>query len=145
MREVRSKKDKIKIHSNDESPGFYSFSNKEPDFENITDNYLSRLFKYIPTEIIGVFIVTDSILKSQEYYNVILGLIVFVTLLIITPVYLFKVQQVTKYSQLVISSLCFVVWSFSIGGPFVAASWYDPIQSALLLPVFTLLISLYEA
>jgi hypothetical protein len=61
-----------------------------------------------------------------------------------TPLYLFFVQKVKKAKQLILSTLSFAVWVFALGGPFTLLSWYDPLYGALLLPVFTFTISLFQ-
>ena len=65
--------------------------------------------------------------------------------LILTPLYLCRVQKVMKISQLIISTVSFAVWVFALGGPFSLCSWYDPVYGAVLLPVFTLTVAIAEA
>lgn len=46
----------------------------------------------------------------------------FIILLIITPIYIWRVTTVTELppavSQIIISTLLFAVWLFALGGPF---------------------------
>jgi hypothetical protein len=63
--------------------------------------------------------------------------ITFGLLLVLTPVYLWRVSHVTKTVQLVIATISFAVWVFSLGGPFAFFPWYQPIYGAVLLPLYT--------
>jgi len=38
-----------------------------------------------------------------------------------------------------------VVWVFALGGPFALCGWYNPVYGSILLPVFTLLVAIWEA
>ena len=109
----------------------------------IPDNYISRLFKYIPSEIVAIYLSIDTIFKSTNITQCILhtlSWIVFLVLLILTPFYLWRVTKVTKTTQLVISTLSFVVWVFALSGPFAFLSWYQPVYGSVLLILFTFLI-----
>jgi hypothetical protein len=55
------------------------------------------------------------------------------------------VQKVLKLQQHFISLLSFIVWAFALGGPFALYSWYNPVYGSILLPVFTLLVAIWEA
>ena len=103
------------------------------------DDYKDRLLKYIPSEVISVFLLTDSLIRSAPNSSPknILGWIVFACLLLMTPVYLAMVMHVTRLSQLTISTIAFVVWVFAIGGPFAQLRWYSPLYGGVLLPLFT--------
>jgi hypothetical protein len=50
-----------------------------------------------------------------------------------------------KLQQHVISLFSFVVWAFALGGPFALCGWYNPVYGSILLPVFTLLVAIWEA
>lgn len=111
------------------------------------DDFTDRLLKYIPAEVVGVFLAVDSLLKSDliSIPKETVNWVVFLFLLIMTPIYLFRVLRVKKYPQLVISTLSFAVWVFTLGGPFTLFSWYNPIYGAILLPLYTLAVATYEA
>ncbi|MBH8553064.1 hypothetical protein I8751_11940 [Nostocaceae cyanobacterium CENA357] len=114
------------------------------------DDYQSKLLKYIPTEVVALYITLDGIVKaafnpqlSQEYW---LWLwIIFAILLISTPLYLWRVTKVRKKKQLVISTVALVVWVFALGGAFVAFRWYKPFYGAIILPLYTFFIPILEA
>ncbi|HAX92477.1 MAG TPA: hypothetical protein DCY25_00775 [Bacteroidales bacterium] len=111
------------------------------------DTYSDRLFKYIPAEIVAGYIfaagMLENLTKAGEISLFQWGL--FLIFLILTPLYLWRVQKVQKISQHIISALSFVVWVFALGGPFSLLSWYNPVYGAVLLPVFTLAVAIVEA
>ncbi|MFD3000402.1 hypothetical protein ACFS7Z_08535 [Pontibacter toksunensis] len=137
--------------------GLVKASNHDISFEQLEeiekqmptqpDNYLSRLLKYIPTEIIALYLTCRPLLSSgNNQYNIIHWLI-FAFGVVVTPLYLWKKQKVNKKSQLLISTFAFCVWVFAIGGPFAQLDWYNlnPIYATLIVPIYTFLIPLFEA
>ncbi len=106
------------------------------------DTYADRLIKYIPAEVVTLYFTLDALLPEGRE---ILAWIVFLVLVVLTPIYLMRVQKVSKRMQLVISTVAFIVWVFRLGGPFDGLSWYDPLYGALLLPLYTFGIAIYEA
>ncbi|HEV2389039.1 MAG TPA: hypothetical protein VGS20_17495 [Candidatus Acidoferrales bacterium] len=105
------------------------------------DDYKSRLLKYIPTEVVAVYLTIAGIVHASGS-----GLprptlsVVFVVLLVATPLYLWRVLQVTKAPQLAVSTVSFAVWVFTLGGPFASAGWYRPAYGAILLPLYTFMV-----
>lgn len=113
------------------------------------DKYTDRLMKYIPTEVISIFVLTNGILRTADTQipqktAEILRWLIFGFLFAITPVYLARVLEVKKKQHWIIAAISFAVWVFSIGGPFASLGWYHPIYGALLLPLYTFSIAGYE-
>ncbi len=111
------------------------------------DGYFDRLFKYIPAELVAGYIFVLGIVKQLTDAGEIkvLQWSLFVIFCILTPLYLWRVQKVQKIQQHIISLLSFVVWVFALGGPFALSGWYNPVYGAILLPVFTLIVAIWEA
>jgi hypothetical protein len=105
----------------------------------IANDYGTRVLKYIPAEVVTVFIGVQAVINQAGPVEASATLlwIAFGILLALTPVYLWRVTHVTKALQLVISTISFAVWVFSLGGPFVSFPWYQPLYGAVLLPLFT--------
>src|SRR4051812_26184378 len=104
------------------------------------DAYGDRLLKYIPAEVITIFVSLACAISAEGAHSppwLIWG--VFVFLLICTPLYLQRLQGVKKTVQLVISTGAFAVWVFSLGeeSPFSSLAWYHPIYGAVVLPLYT--------
>jgi hypothetical protein len=111
---------------------------------NKPDDYWSRLIKYIPTEIIGLYVVLDKIISSQEPPNELYAWIIFIVCAIITPFYLWKVARVNKIIQIIISFISFIVWVHTLGGPFKYLPYYNNIIAAIILPIFIVIVSIYK-
>ncbi len=116
---------------------------KEEEVEKIKpDDYLTKLIKYIPSEIIALYITLFGIAttaKTEIPFELITWLI-FLIGVIGTLLYLWRIAKVTNWLQLSISTISFVIWAFALGGPFANLSWYHPVYGALILPVYTFFI-----
>jgi hypothetical protein len=111
------------------------------------DGYFDRLFKYIPAELVAGYIFVLGVVKQLTDAGEIrvFQWLLFIVFCILTPLYLWRVQKVAKLQQHAISLLSFIVWVFALGGPFALCSWYNPVYGSILLPVFTLLVAIWEA
>ena len=111
------------------------------------DEYSDRLIKYIPSEVVSVYLFADGLLRSSE--NQIpkntLQWTVFAILLVMTPFYLRRIQKVKKYQQLAIATISFAAWVFTLGGPFTQFTWYHSVYGLLLLPIYTFGIAIFKA
>jgi hypothetical protein len=92
------------------------------------DNYIARLAKYIPAEIIALYLgVANVIPVTDSSYHLALWIVAGTTALC-TPVYMYlatrEAGKPTLWSQIVISSIAFPIWVFAIGGPFAFLPWY---------------------
>lgn len=107
------------------------------------DDYISRITKYIPAEIVTGFIAVDGILKAVTDASVFLYWFIFAFCLVLTPLYTWRISNenglpVAK-SQIVISTCSFVCWVLAFGGPFAYYDWYRPYIGSVLLVLATLL------
>ena len=49
-------------------------------------------------------------------------------------------QKKPAVSQIIISTISFVVWVFALGGPFADMSWYQYYYGAILLVMYTFVV-----
>jgi hypothetical protein len=128
--------------------GFIKSNTRAKGTISYSDSYLSRLVKYIPSEVIALYLTIDPLMRSAPESDPVIYWIywaVFAAGVIFTPLYLWTIQEVKKISQLVISTLAFAVWVFAIGGPFTTLHWqYQSLCAAILLSFFTFLIPIIE-
>lgn len=110
-----------------------------------TDSYTSRLLKYIPAEVIVLYLTLDALIRSSDKIPLWLYWAIFIFGIIGTYLYLWRVEKVSKLTQLIISCMAYCVWVFALGGPFVHTNWYEPIYAGILLPVYTFLAAIIEA
>jgi len=112
------------------------------------DPYVSKIIKLIPADIISVYLAVFNIVKSNNLNpdgNTTLQWIVFGLVLIITPFYLKKVAQINTTKQIILCTVSFVIWVFSMGGPLDGVSiggFTAQFLGAILLPIYTLFIPL---
>lgn len=111
----------------------------------LPDNYTSKLLKYIPAEVIALFLFLDSIVSSIQN-NEIISWIVFVFCLLGTYFYAFRILKIEKKSQIFISLIGFCVWAFALGGPFENLNWYinNEYLRGIVLPMYTFLIPIFK-
>lgn len=117
---------------------------------NKPDKYQDKLLKLIPSEIVGVYLTILGIIKGAFgaiTFNDPSGIfiwIVFIFLLIFTPFYLKYIMKVNKVLQIVMTTIAFIIWVLTIGGPFSTLvcgnSKVIPLIGAIVLPLFTLFI-----
>jgi len=113
------------------------------------DSYLTRLIKYIPAEIIAIYVIVEGFIRpggqlhdiSQQTHW-----LIFAGFLIATPVYTYFATRQKGASpatgQIIISIFSFAAWAFALGGPFENLDFYQKngaIISAVLLPVVVLI------
>jgi len=108
------------------------------------DTYRDKLLKYIPAEVVALYLTLDLIWRSTSEAEAWLRWLILIFGLVATPLYLWRIQRVRKWIQLLVSTVAFLVWTFALGGPFVSLSWYKAIYGALLLPMFTFLVPLID-
>lgn len=110
------------------------------------DNWVGRLTKEIPADVIAVYLTAAGIVKSINDLGEqkILYWVVFVLLLVMTPLYQWRIKKVVKWQQIALSTGAFLVWVFSLGGPFAQFTWYSPGLGALVLPLYTLFLAVAQ-
>jgi hypothetical protein len=109
---------------------------------NPTQPYQDKLVKLIPTEIVGAYLVLSGIIPKQPE-NALggLGLVVFLVLLALTPLYLWRISKVTHALQLIVSTISFGVWVNTIN-PIISIISKNSIP-AIILILWTLIIPLF--
>lgn len=115
---------------------------------NTADDYVSRVLKHIPSEIVMAYIAIDGVLRtsyntgipSERQTLLMLQWITLAAMTILTPLWLYRVMRVKRSAQLFISTLSVPVWLFALGGPFALLDWYEPAFGAIVLPIYTLIV-----
>jgi len=103
-------------------------------------NYKDRLLKLIPSEIVAAYMVLAGIipLTSAKWGTLIVSII----LLILVPFYLWKIHNVTRCSQIIVTSISFVVWVYTLGGPFQFWNLHRAWIGSVILVLWTLIVPL---
>ncbi len=122
---------------------------------NSTQPYADLLVKLIPTEIVGAYMVLAGLLGSgslgistlaetipDDVLRKALIQAVFFILLILTPFYLWFVTNVKNKWQIAVCMVSFIVWVYTLGGPFVVWGVYYSLVSSVILVLWTLITSI---
>lgn len=125
---------------------------------NTTQPYYDKLVKLIPSEIIGAYLVLSNILGyaggsiqakafpgtvTEAEMRPVLIQIVFFTLLILTPVYLKKISRVNNVIQLAVTTISFVIWVYTLGGPFIVWGIYYSIIGSVVLVLWSVIVPVF--
>jgi len=125
---------------------------------NDTQPYSDKLVKLIPSEIIGAYMVLSNILGynagniqasvlpkpvTENDLKPILLQIVFFVLLVLTPVYLKKISKVNNVTQLGVTTISFIIWVYTLGGPFVVWGLYYSLIGSVVLVLWSLIVPLF--
>ncbi len=102
--------------------------------------YKERLLKLIPSEIIAAYLVVSGIIPEDSLKWG--TLIVSAVLLVLVPFYLIKFQKVKPIGQIIFTMISFIVWLYSIRGPFGPWGLHEPWIGSVVLILWTLVIPL---
>jgi hypothetical protein len=103
------------------------------------DDFSNRLLKYIPADVVGLWIAGNSLIQSQPDASSRPGLLWLLFVMGLVFTFLWTRKQTSEpgkpivWRQILLCCVTFTVWVFAIGGPFAALPFYQPIQGSLLL------------
>ena len=118
---------------------------------NATQPFANKLVKLIPTEIVGAYMVLAGILgyaygaspAAQQIpdpeLKAILIQVVFFALLVLTPLYLWRIGRVSNLVQLVVTTISYVIWVYTLGGPFVVWGIYHSVIGSVVLVLWSVI------
>ncbi len=117
---------------------------------NATQPFANKLVKLVPTEIVGAYMVLagmlgytyDATSAAQQVpdpeLKAILIQVVFFSLLVLTPLYLWRIGKVTNLIQLAVTTISYVIWVYTLGGPFVVWGIYHSIIGSVVLVLWSI-------
>jgi hypothetical protein len=113
------------------------------------DQYLERVAKYIPAEILAGYLTINGIIQSVNPDDPVLPYAAwtsFILCLVLTPIYFNALARAgqPKWLHITVSTLAFVVWAYALGGVFTLTGTYKPWLASLVLVIFTLVSGLLE-
>jgi len=107
------------------------------------NGYKDRLLKLIPSEIVAAYLVIDGLIPAEAPKAGVVSLIASIVLLMFIPFYLKKTMEVDKPVQILFTMISFVVWVYSLGGPFVHYGLYTGYIGSVMLVLWTLVIPVF--
>lgn len=110
--------------------------------------YVDKAVKLVPTEIVGAYMVLAGVVgfgsastaAPADQLSKILICVVFGVLLALTPLYQIFISKVTNKVQVIVTTIAFILWVYTLGGPFVVMGIYEPKVAAALLTLWSLVI-----
>jgi cytochrome c biogenesis factor len=111
------------------------------------DTYFSRVIKYIPSDVVGLWVAVTGVIQSDANAQTNLLLwIAFVLGILLTAAWTLKQTKEPKkppaITQAAISTGAFIVWVAALGGPFSTLPFYRPLYGSLLLIFYTAFVAL---
>jgi hypothetical protein len=111
-------------------------------------SYSDRLLKLVPAEFVTAYVAATQAVQSQTALRqpVLLTLVVVFALLI--PIYLFKFQGVTSRMQIAMTTLSFLIWTYTLGDAFQTGPWmptdlFIPEIASIMLVLWTVIVPLF--
>ena len=108
---------------------------------NPADDYPKRLLKTIPSEVLGAYLAANGLIISMATPPGWMLWIIFVICLAITPFWLYLYQDVRSVTQIVLSTVAFIIWAMTANGPFNTIHGYQNYYGSVLLVLFSGLIA----
>jgi hypothetical protein len=111
------------------------------------DDYLDRLVKYIPSEIIALYLGVTNVAPADHWRAL---WIITILSVVCVPIYMYYATLSAGkplWSQVLISSIAFPIWVFAIGGPFrYFHNWYPQNRwiAAVIISFSTFLLGVYK-
>ena len=102
--------------------------------------YFDRVAKYIPAEIVAVYIAASGIALQAKSPGVLL-FVLFAFCVVCTPLYVTRFTSTTREAWVnsAMAVVAFVVWAYATGGGLVQyLGWYDGPTASVVLMLFTL-------
>lgn len=98
-----------------------------------SSNYLEKLVKLIPAEIIGAYLaIQNLVLNETEVRDAVLWISIAILFLLI-PFYLKRTQSIRSLSQILVTMISFLVWVYAIGGIILFPDQPPVIATAVLI------------
>lgn len=129
-------------------------ASRNPNLEE--DHYLSKVIKYIPTEIVAAYVsLRGFVINASNDVNNLTNsdkpnyfAIIFYGVLLITPIYTFIAAKDENKPKPIfhtsVGTISFAFWVFALGDYFESFKWHDFTLASILLVFITLIIPLLE-
>lgn len=112
------------------------------------DDYLARLLKYIPAEVVTLYVSATGIVPAVAANRTKILWVIFAFCAVATPLYMiFSTREKGRaplWMQVVLATIAFPVWAYALGGVFTSTPGYEPYISSLLLMAVTFLFGLIK-
>jgi hypothetical protein len=111
------------------------------------DDFLTQVLKYIPLEIIGLYLaiagILDANVKTKSAHALAVGLLL-VGSAALACVYDWRILNVQRWQQILMTGVALAVYVFAAGGWFATTSWYQPWFASIAVPAFAIAVALWK-
>jgi hypothetical protein len=109
---------------------------------------LARLLKYIPAEVVTLYVSATGIVPSAAANRTRILWAIFAFCAVATPMYLiFATRDKSRsplWTQVFLATIAFPVWAYALGGVFTATPGYEPYIGSLALMAVTFVFGLIK-
>jgi hypothetical protein len=114
------------------------------------DEYRDRLVKYIPADIVAIYLSLLALIKAANPDKtpiITIEWVIFGIIFVVSVPWQTRVMKIDKWRQVAIGTVAFVLWAITLGDPFATSwsAWYQPLYGSIVLMLFTFLIPLFQA
>jgi lysylphosphatidylglycerol synthetase-like protein (DUF2156 family) len=111
------------------------------------DDYLTKLAKFVPVEVLAAYLFTASVIDSNvtdthDKATWLGGLLIGV--LVLTVPYDRRVLGIVRWSQVAVSVVGMAVYVFAVGGWFATTTWYHQWYASIVVPLFGIVIAILK-
>jgi len=102
--------------------------------------YLDRLMKMIPAEVVSLYLVGSGFIPREQPVVLVVWAVVCLAGVFVVRAYGTADPQSNlspDWTHVAISAIAFVIWVYTLGGPFAAADLYEPYVGSLLVLAWT--------
>lgn len=119
----------------------------EPSRDEEFRSYLDRLMKMIPSEILTLYLVGSGMIPDSEsrWWLVIWSAVCLVGLIVLRGYGTADRRNGVgpQWASVVLSAVAFVIWVYSLGGPFAAFNLHKPFLGSLAIMAWTFFVPLW--
>jgi hypothetical protein len=108
--------------------------------------YLERLLKMIPAEVVGLYVIGNGFIPQDKALGSALWCVFCFLMVFVVRVYGTRDPKQKKRAQpipVLVSAVAFVIWVYSLGGPFTKYNIYYPSVGSLAVLVWSFLIPIF--
>ncbi len=116
------------------------------NLQSESNDFKDRLVKLIPSEIITAYVTIQGLISGYvgTGNTKTLMWIIFATLFVLTPIYLYFITNVRKWGQIIFTTIAFIIWVIAVGSPITTILEFPSIFiGSILLVIYTLLIPFF--
>lgn len=108
--------------------------------------YLDRLLKMIPAEVISLYVVGSGFIPADQTIGLTVWTILCLVGVVVIRTYGTQDPELNKppdWTHVAISSIAFIIWVYSLGGPFAAWNLAQPWIGSLLVLAWTFFVPIF--